>query len=130
VSKYCLSILFSATFIRCSSITLEVLILLKMWTVNVTEFLLHSFSEDYVSLWFVLNFRHLENVEIKFIQNIYFRCNFPFCLREPKTFYSSEPLKSCLCLTGMRDLRTPSFDPTPEALLSGLCRYLEQFPVM
>ena len=87
------------------------------------------FGELY-KFWFVLHFRYLENVEMTFIQNTYFRCNFPFCLRELNTFDSSEPLKSCLCLTGMRDLRTASFDPKPEALLSGIYSYLEQFPVM
>jgi len=92
--------------------------------VNVKRFLLHCISEDFVSLWFVLNFRYLENFGMKFIQNIYSRCNFPFCLHELKTSDSSEALKSCLCLTGTRDLQTASFDPTPKALFSGLCSYL------
>ena len=75
-------------------------------------------------MWFVLNFRYLENAEMKCIQNIYARCNFPFCLRELKTSVSFETLKSCLCLTGMRDLQTASFDPTHKALFSGLCNHL------
>ena len=94
--------------------------------------MLHCISEDYISLWFVLNFRYLENVEMKFIKNtsMYFPCNFLFCLREMKSFDSSELLTSCLSFTGMRDLRTVSFDPTPETLFSVLCSNLEQFPVM